>query len=321
LRGALSAPITRLQPRRFSLPVILFDARVGLRDWADPKTAVERLASLADALVDLSTAERRDLRDQLRRAWTDIADARLSLPGSLVLVVERLAGLELLHPDGKAKPVVRVTSERQGFAARALADRGEAVLDVGENDAATIRDLLEQSESFSARLVDTGDVQLLVDGATFEPNGMDPILVTGGLEWLADAFVLAHEHLGDPLELRTLPSDELERRLRNIRMRRCGKLIYAGRVGTGMSVKVLADLRRCLEPLASKTSPLTVLPSRKTRFGSPLVLSRVHWVEPELVAEITYLTWTADGLLRHTVYVGLREDKPAADVRREAARG
>jgi bifunctional non-homologous end joining protein LigD len=43
----------------------------------------------------------------------------------------------------------------------------------------------------------------------------------------------------------------------------------------------------------------------------------LHWVEPKLVAEITYLTWTADGLLRHTVYVGLREDKPAGDVRRE----
>ena len=61
-------------------------------------------------------------------------------------------------------------------------------------------------------------------------------------------------------------------------------------------------------------------PPRKTRFGSPLVLSRVHWVEPKLVVEITYLTWTADNLLRHTVYVGLRADKPADQVRREAAR-
>ena len=66
-----------------------------------------------------------------------------------------------------------------------------------------------------------------------------------------------------------------------------------------------------------KKSPLSVPPPRKTRFGSPLVLSRVHWVEPKLVAEITYLTWTADNLLRHTVYVGLREDKPADQVRRE----
>jgi DNA ligase D-like protein (predicted ligase) len=96
-----------------------------------------------------------------------------------------------------------------------------------------------------------------------------------------------------------------------------GKLIYAGRVGTGMPVKVLADLRRRLDPLARRTSPLNVPPPRSTRFGSPLVLSRVHWVEPKLVAEITYLTWTADNLLRHTVYLGLREDKLAAKVRRE----
>ena len=67
-----------------------------------------------------------------------------------------------------------------------------------------------------------------------------------------------------------------------------GKLIYAGRVGTGMPVKVLADLRRRLDPLARKSSPLSVPPPRSTRFGSPLVLSRVHWVEPKLVAEITY---------------------------------
>jgi bifunctional non-homologous end joining protein LigD len=95
------------------------------------------------------------------------------------------------------------------------------------------------------------------------------------------------------------------------------KLIYAGRVGTGMPDKVLADLRRRLALLARASMPLDVPPPRKTRFGSPLVLSRVHWVEPKLVAEITYLTWTADGLLRQTVYLGLRSDKPATQVRRE----
>jgi ATP-dependent DNA ligase len=96
-----------------------------------------------------------------------------------------------------------------------------------------------------------------------------------------------------------------------------GKLVYAGRVGTGMSQKVLRDLRRRVDPLARPKSPLSAPPPRSTRFGSPLVLSRVHWVEPTLVAEITYLTWTADNLLRQTVYVGLREDKPAEQVRRE----
>jgi ATP-dependent DNA ligase len=99
-----------------------------------------------------------------------------------------------------------------------------------------------------------------------------------------------------------------------------GKLIYAGRVGTGMPDKVLADLRRRLDPLARKAPPLNVLPPRKTRFGSPLFLSQVHWVEPKLVVEITYLTWTADNILRHTVYVGAREDKQARQVRRETRR-
>jgi ATP-dependent DNA ligase len=99
-----------------------------------------------------------------------------------------------------------------------------------------------------------------------------------------------------------------------------GKLIYADRVGTGIPDRTLADLRRRLEPLARASSPLSALPPRKTRFGSPLVLSRVHWVEPQLGGEITYLTWTGDGLLRHTVFVGLGSDKPAREVRREAPR-
>jgi hypothetical protein len=57
-----------------------------------------------------------------------------------------------------------------------------------------------------------------------------------------------------------------------------------------MPVKVLADLRSRLEPMSRAKSPLNVPPPRSTRFGAPLVLSRVHWVEPELVVEITYLT-------------------------------
>ena len=48
--------------------------------------------------------------------------------------------------------------------------------------------------------------------------------------------------------------------------------------------------------------PLAVPPPPDSRFGSPLVLSRVHWVRPELVAEVKYLTWTDDNLLRQVVY-------------------
>jgi bifunctional non-homologous end joining protein LigD len=63
--------------------------------------------------------------------------------------------------------------------------------------------------------------------------------------------------------------------------------------------------------------PLAAPPARDSRFGRPLELKRVHWVRPELVVEITYLTLTADGLVRQAVFQGLREDKRARDVRLE----
>ena len=54
--------------------------------------------------------------------------------------------------------------------------------------------------------------------------------------------------------------------------------------------------------------------ARDSRFGSPLKLSKVHWVKPRLVVEVTYLTWTEDNLLRQVSYQAQREDKPAQQV-------
>jgi DNA ligase D-like protein (predicted ligase) len=93
-----------------------------------------------------------------------------------------------------------------------------------------------------------------------------------------------------------------------------GRLVYAGRVGSGMRADQLDDLLRRLQLLRTERMPLDVAPPRSTRFGSPLVLSRVHWVRPELVVEVKYLTWTEDRLLRQVVYEGIREDKPAREV-------
>ncbi len=95
-----------------------------------------------------------------------------------------------------------------------------------------------------------------------------------------------------------------------------GWLVYAGRVGTGIDHAELGRLWRRLQPLATAEMPLQVAPPRSNRFGSPLVLSRVHWVRPELVVEVKYLTWTDENLLRQVVYEGLREDKDPTDVRR-----
>jgi DNA ligase D-like protein (predicted ligase) len=95
-----------------------------------------------------------------------------------------------------------------------------------------------------------------------------------------------------------------------------GRLVYAGRAGVGINNAELERLWCRLRPSATSEIPLDVAPPRTSRFGSPLVLSRVHWVRPELVAEMKYLNWTDDNLLRQVIYRGLREDKHPTEVHR-----
>ncbi|TXL60925.1 ATP-dependent DNA ligase [Aeromicrobium terrae] len=88
-------------------------------------------------------------------------------------------------------------------------------------------------------------------------------------------------------------------------------LVYAGRVGTGFSAKILDDLAAKLQPLERKTSPVDGdLPREVTRDA--------HWVRPSLVGEVTFGEWTSDGNLRHPVWRGLRPDKKPEDVRIES---
>ncbi len=91
---------------------------------------------------------------------------------------------------------------------------------------------------------------------------------------------------------------------------RQGELRYAGRVGTGFSDAVLADLRARLDRLARPDRPVKTLPKGAVAKG-------VHWTEPALVAEIRYGSWTGDAVLRHAAFLGLREDKSPREVVRE----
>ena len=95
-----------------------------------------------------------------------------------------------------------------------------------------------------------------------------------------------------------------------------GRLVYAGRVGTGIDYAELGRLSRRLQALPTSQMPLDQAPPQSNRFGSALVLSRVHWVRPELVVEVKYLTWTEDNLLRQVVYEGLQENRDPSEVRR-----
>ena len=99
-----------------------------------------------------------------------------------------------------------------------------------------------------------------------------------------------------------------------------GRLVYAGRAGAGIANAELERLWRRLKPLEIKKMPLAAPPPKTSHFGSPLALSRVHWVRPELVVQVKYLAWTDQGLLRQVIYQGIREDKPVCEVRRPRAK-
>ncbi|WP_067219455.1 DNA ligase D [Stappia indica] len=90
-----------------------------------------------------------------------------------------------------------------------------------------------------------------------------------------------------------------------------GELRHAGRVGTGFSRAVAEDLYERLHAIERKTSPFAGRLDATARRG-------VRFVKPELVAEVEFRSWTADRRVRHASFRGLREDKAARDVTREA---
>jgi bifunctional non-homologous end joining protein LigD len=93
---------------------------------------------------------------------------------------------------------------------------------------------------------------------------------------------------------------------------RGGELSYVGNCGTGFSDRDIDELLPRLRRLEQKESPFAVVPKMPKIRRSDVV-----WVRPELVCEVEFVEWTHDGRLRAPSFQGLREDKPAREVRRE----
>lgn len=86
-------------------------------------------------------------------------------------------------------------------------------------------------------------------------------------------------------------------------------LRYAGKVGTGYNDALLRELAARMKKLERDESPFE---------GKPPLRKNVHWIAPELVAQVGFSEWTRDGRLRHPRFLGLRDDKQANEVVREA---
>jgi len=89
-----------------------------------------------------------------------------------------------------------------------------------------------------------------------------------------------------------------------------GKLVYAGRVGTGFNDQQLKRLSAKLRKLEVRQTPFDEPPQGKQ-------LDKVHWVAPELVVEVSFIDWTNEKLIRQGSFKGLREDKDPQKIRRE----
>ena len=99
------------------------------------------------------------------------------------------------------------------------------------------------------------------------------------------------------------------------------RLLFAGKVGTGFNTKMLAMLYKKFQGAARHDCPFADLPSKQggqwVQGITPGMMRKISWIDPVFVCQVRFAEWTRDAKLRAPVFLGLREDKVPAEVRRE----
>jgi len=265
-----------------------FISRNGL-DWTDrfgsliePLRAIRARSAVLDGEVVALLPDGRSSFQALQQA--------ISEGGKLMYFV-----FDLLHLDGKSL-AARPLRERRKMLAEVLADLpSDGLVRLGEGMEGDGKAILEQAcslglEGLIAKRLDStySDGARSRDWLKLKCKKRQELVIagwtdpTGSREGLGALLVGYHDEKG--------------------------RLVFAGKVGTGFTRKSGNALRARLDRLGVKTPALHDAPRMKT----------VHWVQPELVAEVEFTEWTNDGKLRHPSFQGLREDKEASSIVRES---
>lgn len=200
---------------------------------------------------------------------------------------------DLLHVDGRSLRDLPLV-ERKAMLADLLADANHELLRVSDHVEADGKKVFEKASELRAE----GIVSKRADGR-YSPGQSG--------DWLKMKCLLEQEFVVGGY---TLPSNGI-RGVGALLLGYydSGKLVYAGRTGTGFTDATHKLLREKLEKLEKKTMPFVSVAAEARRGAI--------WVEPELVAQVRFSAWTADTLVRQAAYLGLREDKEASEVQRE----
>lgn len=199
---------------------------------------------------------------------------------------------DLLHLDGWDLRPVRLDERKQAL--RRLLEGGPETLRFSDH-------VRGRGPEFFAQVRDAG-----VEGVVSK-RGDAPYREGRGGDWLKAKCRLSQEVV---IGGWTLPSDgRASIGALHVGFYDQDTLVYAGKVGSGFSERLLEDLLRRLDPRRRETSPFAAVPPEMARGA--------RWVEPDLVAQVEFSEWTDEGRMRHPVFLGLREDREARHVARE----